>query len=453
MGVIFRKSLPLLNRSANPWHTGVVMNVVEKHVWKLVHQAQDSGVLGGGWEVSRIGQNGDTFVLDFSGPDDRGFSLELKRRVDGLPACAVTANFCVALLSQQPINPQEDTDEGRVLDGFLRILEAGDREPIADRHWWDLVVDGDLSAFLDGTSINFAEVKVTLRCNQSCIMCKTGPEVRNVLQDPAALEKLLPRLAQKTECLTLSGGEPTLDSRLPRYVELAREAGFRVIEVQSNGVRLRDYDYVKRLVEAGGGRTSFLVSLHAHQAELSDQITRAPGTFEKTVQGLHNIMKTGANLDLCHVIMTPNYRYVPEYVDFVANELGSHVDILFTLAVPVQRVLDDRTLMPRVSEFAPFLCEGLSKCLSREERASAEGRDQTRPAALIIGGSGLTMCAIPGFEHMHRERESPAPKDTLHLLMKAEQCRECKWDDCCSGFWRRYADLYGTEDFVPVPKD
>jgi MoaA/NifB/PqqE/SkfB family radical SAM enzyme len=415
--------------------------------------AREQGILGEKWDVSRIGQSGDTFVLDFHGPDEQQFSLQLKHRTAGLPACAETANFSVTLLTQQAQNPQEETEALRVLNDFLRVVDAGDREPVPDRHWWDLMVDGDLSVFLDGTADNFAEVKVTLHCNQSCIMCKTDAEVRNVLPDSAALEKLLPRLAEKTECLTLSGGEPTLDPQLPRYLEMAHRAGFRIIEVQSNGVKLADYDYVKRLVDAGGGQTSFLVSLHAHEAGLSDRITQAPGTFMKTMQGLHNIKKTGSVLVLCHVIMSLNCQGIPEYVDFVASELGDSADILFTLAVPVHRVLDNRELIPRVSAFSPYLREALGKCRPREGGSFGGLVDRFKPRAQIIGGSGLTMCAIPGFEHMHYERGSRAPTDTLNLLMKAEQCRDCKWDDCCSGFWRRYAELYGTDEFVPVPKD
>jgi MoaA/NifB/PqqE/SkfB family radical SAM enzyme len=419
----------------------------------LVELAQEQGVLGQKWDVSRIGQSGDTFVLDFHGPDEQRFSLQLKHRTAGVPACAVTANFSVTLLTQQVLNPQEETEAGRVLNDFLRVIDAGDREPIPDRHWWDLAVDGDLSAFLDGTADNFAEVKITLRCNQSCIMCKTDPEVRNVLPDAAAMEKLLPRLAEKTDCLTLSGGEPTLDPRLPQYVEMAHRAKFRYIEVQSNGIRLADYDYVKRLVDAGGGVTSFLVSLHAHEAELSDRITQAPGTFDKTMRGLHNIKKVGANLVLCFVIISLNYRCIPAYVDFIKSELGHSADILFTLAVPVHRVLDNRELLPRISDFSPYLRDGLDKCRPRDVNEPGELPKKFQPRAMVIGGSGLTMCAIPGFEHMHSERKSGAPRDTWDLLMKAEQCRECKWDGCCSGFWRRYADLYGTDEFVPVPKD
>jgi MoaA/NifB/PqqE/SkfB family radical SAM enzyme len=429
------------------------MNLVEKRVQELVERAREQGVLGQKWDVSRIEQSGDTFVLDFRGPDEQGFSLQLKHRMAGVPACAVTANFSVTLLTQQSQNPQDETEDLKVLNDFLKVIDAGDREPVPDRHWWDLMVAGDLSAFLDGTSANFAEVKVTLNCNQSCVMCKTDPEVRNVLPDAPALEKLLPRLAEETDCLTLSGGEPTLDARLPEYVEMAHRAGFRIIEVQSNGVKLADYDYVKRLVDAGKGETSFLVSLHAHEAELSDRITQAPGTFEKTMQGLHNIEKAGAVLVLCYVIMTLNYRHTPAYVDFIAKEFGHSADILFTLAVPVHRVLDNRELLPRVSDFAPYLRKALGKCRARDGNDLRELHVKYRPRALVIGGSGLTMCAIPGFEHMHRERDSKAPRDTWHLLMKAEQCRECKWDDCCSGFWRRYAELYGTDEFIPVPKD
>ena len=74
---------------------------------------------------------------------------------------------------------------------------------------------------------------------------------------------------------------------------------------------------------------------------------------------------------------------------FVANELGSRVDILFTLAVPVQRVLANRELLPRISDFASYLREGLGKCRSRDENTLLERWHKTRLRALVIGGSGL----------------------------------------------------------------
>lgn len=119
------------------------MNMVEKCVKGFVQEAQAKGVLGEKWDVSKIEQEGTSFVLHVSGPDDRGFNLQFKRRDDGAAACARTTNFSIVLLTETPEDAEErrvlEEEEDQLLGDFLKIVETQDREPIPDKHWRGLV--------------------------------------------------------------------------------------------------------------------------------------------------------------------------------------------------------------------------------------------------------------------------------------------------------------------------
>jgi hypothetical protein len=115
------------------------MNPVEKFLKDCVQKAQAEGILGEKWDVNKIEQKGTSFVLQVSGPDDRGFDLQFKRRDDGAAACARTTNFSIVLLTETPEDGDErpilEEEEDRLLGDFIKVVETHDREPIPDKHW------------------------------------------------------------------------------------------------------------------------------------------------------------------------------------------------------------------------------------------------------------------------------------------------------------------------------
>lgn len=98
-------------------------------------------------------------------------------------------------------------------------------------------------------------IDVTQRCNLACPVCfavstPAGP------QDPDLneLEKRIETVSQYSPgCnIQLSGGEPTVRDDLPEIVGRVRDAGFGLIQVNTNGIRLAgDNAFVNRLGAAG----------------------------------------------------------------------------------------------------------------------------------------------------------------------------------------------------------
>ncbi len=72
--------------------------------------------------------------------------------------------------------------------------------------------------------------------------------------------------------LIISGGEPTINKNLIKYVELAAKNGFKFIEIQTNARNFADKRYTKELVSAGAN--VFFVSIHGHNPSIHELITK-----------------------------------------------------------------------------------------------------------------------------------------------------------------------------------
>src|SRR5262249_49616761 len=174
-------------------------------------------------------------------------------------------------------------------------------------------------------------------------------------------------------------------------------------------VRLADPALCQALVEAGVD--TFFVSLHAPTAEVSDAITEAPGTFEKTVLGIDAIAGTGAVLRLNYVFCEANQALFPAYVSMVsARWPRAEVTVSF-VASSTDVVPRERSLVPRYSEVLPALAEGI-------RRAKETGLRLTGYASMC----GVPLCLLPGDVSSYRGlSEIPEGLDRGEFV-KTESC-------------------------------
>ena len=98
-------------------------------------------------------------------------------------------------------------------------------------------------------------VEVTNRCNMACPICYSDAVK---IDSDVPIEKLrlyLERLLQITETpipIQISGGEPSLRDDLPEIIALAKDIGYRNIELITNGIRIsREPDFLQKLKSKG----------------------------------------------------------------------------------------------------------------------------------------------------------------------------------------------------------
>ena len=103
-----------------------------------------------------------------------------------------------------------------------------------------------------------AIIDVTNRCNLRCPVCFATAGTTGYVYEPTKEEirEMLINLHENkpvpATALQFSGGEPTIRKDLPELIRMAKEIGFKHVEVNTNGLRMAsDLDFCRTLEEAG----------------------------------------------------------------------------------------------------------------------------------------------------------------------------------------------------------
>lgn len=103
-----------------------------------------------------------------------------------------------------------------------------------------------------------AIIDVSNRCNLRCPVCFATAGTTGYVYEPSKKEiwEMLENLRRNdpvpATALQYSGGEPTIREDLLDLIRMAKEVGFRHVEVNTNGLRLaQSVDYCRGLMEAG----------------------------------------------------------------------------------------------------------------------------------------------------------------------------------------------------------
>lgn len=94
-------------------------------------------------------------------------------------------------------------------------------------------------------------VPITSACNLDCPICYTVNKNDGAHRlSREAMQRILDHLLQdhpELDIINFTGGEPTLHPELPEFLEMCRAAGIRRLTISTNGLKLLDEDYVRKL--------------------------------------------------------------------------------------------------------------------------------------------------------------------------------------------------------------
>lgn len=162
-------------------------------------------------------------------------------------------------------------------------------------------------------------VELTHRCNLSCYFCYQKHTRCAGRLDTETWADILGQLADAgTLYLTISGGEPFLRKDIFQILERARKRGFAVSLI-SNGTLIYGTT-ARKLRELGVMDVG--VSFHAADPALHDRLTGVPGSFERALRGLRNLLGADMRVLLKHSVSSGNFG---EYrrLEQLANEEGA----------------------------------------------------------------------------------------------------------------------------------
>jgi MoaA/NifB/PqqE/SkfB family radical SAM enzyme len=211
----------------------------------------------------------------------------------------------------------------------------------------------------------YVVISIWFGCNNRCTICMLG-DMKGKL--PAVgyeqFKRVLCQIRNEGRFrnLILSGAEVTTFDELDRYVQFAASLGwFEKIQIQTNGRRLADKEYIRHLV--GCGVNEFFVSIHGLE-KVHDSVARVPGAFLQTLEGIRNLEAFGVNVITNTVLTRANIRDIPELFALLLKENTDEVHLWNYF--PMERT-DTKDLVVSMTEFAGLLPRLLSLGMAAEK--------------------------------------------------------------------------------------
>lgn len=317
------------------------------------------------------------------------------------------------------------------------------------------------------------DVNIGKACNLRCRFCSNGDPLPEELRwaDPAAVEaEIRRRRREGAESIGFLGGEPTLYPQLERIVRTARALGFSRIALCTNGTRLADADRLERLLDAGVTRVA--VSIHSHLRSVEDHITRRPGSFERKVLALRNLVAAERHgrlpdgVSLNTVLHGRNVGKLDRFVRFMAR-LGVG-GIRFNYIRPCRLAEGSKAWVPRFSRVTPSVLRVVRLNESLFQRALNFGDIPfcKYPRAVLADpklrrryvGEAWDLATDVSVTWRHQRKTMAAraarfnwQRRRLEFKSLVPTCRACALRASCEGVWQKYLDLYGDREFAAGP--
>ncbi|MDD5133028.1 MAG: radical SAM protein [Candidatus Nanoarchaeia archaeon] len=157
---------------------------------------------------------------------------------------------------------------------------------------------------------------LTYDCNNRCKWCYASPSgFKKRLMDFKKIEnylKLMKSLGIKS--LGLLGGEPTLYPNLFEVIKLAKRYDFKVT-LYTNGRKLSNEDFVKKLKKAGLDFINFSVQSGSNYAEKHNKTVNFNGAWAETKKGIENAYKSGLKINIQTVLTHSDINIYKELID------------------------------------------------------------------------------------------------------------------------------------------
>ena len=285
------------------------------------------------------------------------------------------------------------------------------------------------------------------QCNIGCVFCSNPVEGYRETTEQYSYEKLKQKLLEYKagqprflkfdevrDYFNLTGGEPTLHPEFLKVLALVRsEFPKNLIRLLTNGRLFAYEDFARRVFGVAQAPFEIAVPMFGHDAKTHESISRAPGSFAQTTQGLRHIAahrRPGQSVEIRIIMTRVQARYLEGLLDYLADEFPwvDRVVFLYQEIEGFAELYRDRLVMP-MSEVAALL-DAQDARLARFKEARLYH---------------FSLCAVP-------TRQWPRVWNTLAGLKidHAPACGACVYRDQCVGVHKSYLRHAGAPDIKTI---
>jgi len=220
----------------------------------------------------------------------------------------------------------------------------------------------------------------------------------------------------------------------------------------TNGVKLADKCFVKKLIDSGLGRVA--LSFHTHKKDISEKLSGVPGNFEKYILAMENMTELKLWFDINTTITSLNLPYLPDTVKFIAANFPKTAFISFNFVDAVGNSKNNFAIVPKISSAEYHLTKIFHACkncgiefhiervplcyMHYFETRSSEAHKFINDEFILISRKEKDFNPV---------RHKPGAK--INGYTKSEPCKICLLNDICAGLPEDYAEMYGTGELYP----
>lgn len=289
-------------------------------------------------------------------------------------------------------------------------------------------------------------------CNNNCIMCSLATikqsninrTTRQILLDIKKGKE------EGFERIEFTGGEPAIRKDIFQLIKYANKLGFKEIGVGTNGNIFYYPHLCKKFVKSGLNKICF--SLHGHLPKLHNAITRTPGSFEKAIKGIENMLKfPSVKTEVATVISRINYKYLRE-IFLIFDSLGITRCSILDLIPEGNANFFYNSLSVRLTDLSKTFLT-LSKILPKKIYVNFFDFPLCLFSSSIRERNNICFIAAEARDKIGEQRgyEPTRIKKVKNIYIdkykvRMSVCNDCNYNQSCGGVWKKYIELYGKDE-------
>jgi MoaA/NifB/PqqE/SkfB family radical SAM enzyme len=302
----------------------------------------------------------------------------------------------------------------------------------------------DLAAFLE-VEIPKYVVRMGYTCSNKCIHCFVADkrDVKDLTTD-----EVKDQISQvKAQVITFTGGEPSERDDLLELLKYSKRRN-SLNDVQTNGIKFSDSKYLDELEQY---IDYALMPIHSKDYEISDAITKRPGSAEKIWEGFKNLSNSTIIMATQTVINKFNYQSILDTFNLI-QEINPGV--LMNLTFPHPRgAANSIDVVPRLSDVREVIQEVLKKHknhIATHYIPKCYLYPYQNEVHITDDEDGTEKPGIEYIENSWKKTDYGEINATSRI--KCHNCKECIFNDECLGVSIEYAKLYTDffKDLKPI---
>ena len=295
------------------------------------------------------------------------------------------------------------------------------------------------------------DLKIGFSCNNSCRFCIQGDKrYRYPDKSTKEIKSALKKSRKQAEGVVFTGGEPAFRPQLLlEWVKYAKKIGYKSIQIQTNGRMFSYKNYCQDIIQAGANE--FSPAIHGSNPQIHDYLTRVPGSWKQTLQGIKNLKLLDQYILTNSVICKPNYKDLPSLAKLLVNLKVDQFQFAFMHINEI--IAGDKALIeeivPRYSEVESYAKKGLQIGIDAKIKVMTEA---IPPCFMKDYEDYMAEKIIPDTHVFDANFEVKNYTEYRKTKGKARgpNCRKCKYYNTCEGVWKEYPQIFGWDEFKPI---